>query len=475
MARIAAEETGAARRTPSIIGRAIDQAKLTRALRFIIAVAAIGYFFDSFDNALISYALPSIAREFELRPEQLGLVGSAALAGMAVGSLFWGWISDHWGRSIVFASTILVFALFTGLAAFAFSAGFVIGVRFLAGTGLGGAIPVDGALLTEYAPARLRGRMGGSLPLAFPLGIFAAAGVGLLIVPTLGWRWLFVVGVLPALLTYFVRRGIPESPRWLASRGRLDEAGKSLEYIGIDDDALQRARQAVAAEGAPEVQPHARVSELFRPIYLRRVVHTWSMWFFSSLAGWAFTVWLPTIYATVYHIELTRTLTYTFLIAGTQVVGRLVAFSLVDRIGRKPVIVYGFVLAGIAAWLFNLAQTEMALVLVALLYAFFGDQGSFGMTVYTPEVYPLRIRGLGTSWAMALGRTAGAISPFTVGLLVGSSNIALMWWLMGGCQVVAGLSTLLLAKETRGVNLEEVSETPDQALGAQPTVRVPAS
>jgi putative MFS transporter len=132
--------------------------------------------------------LPSVAKEFRLAPQQLGLVGSAGLAGMAVGSRVWGLIADRWGRTLVFAVTMLTFSLFTGLAAFSYSVGFLIGARFLTGLGLGGTLPIDSALVAEYAPARLRGRLGGLLPLAWPIGIFAAAGVGLAVVPTIGWR-----------------------------------------------------------------------------------------------------------------------------------------------------------------------------------------------------------------------------------------------------------------------------------------------
>jgi putative MFS transporter len=263
---------------------------------------------------------------------------------------------------------------------------------------------------------------------------------------------------LPALLAYAIRRGIPESPRWLAGQGRNEEARQSLRYVGIDDEMLGRAKVELEAMPAPPVVKEARISDLFSRAYARRVVHTWSMWFFSSLGSWAFVVWLPTVYATVYHIELTRTLVYTFIVAGASVAGRFVALWLVDRIGRKPVIVGGFLLAGIDAWFFNLATTEATLVAVAVTFAFFQDQGALGMTVYTPEVYPLRIRGIGTACAMACGRIAGVISPFAVGLIIGAQNIALMWWLMGACGMIAALMSLWLAIETRGVNLERLSE-----------------
>ena len=197
---------GAAPLTPAIIGRAIDQAKLTNPMRFIVAVAAAGYFFDSFDIVILAYALPSISKEFHLTPQQIGFIGSAGLAGMGVGSWVWGWIADRWGRRLVFAGTVLMFSLFTGITGLAFSVGFIIGARFLTGLGLGGMVPIDAALVAEFAPARIRGRVLASLPLCWPIGIFAAAGVSLAVVPTIGWRWLFVIGVAPAILSFVIRK-----------------------------------------------------------------------------------------------------------------------------------------------------------------------------------------------------------------------------------------------------------------------------
>ena len=245
--------------SPEIIGRAIDLMPLTGPLLFIILVAAAGFFFDSFDIVVVSYAMPSIAHEFLLGPKQLGLIGSSALAGMAIGSWCWGWVADRWGRKLVFAATVLTFSLFTGIAGLSGSLGFLIGARFLTGLGLGGMVPIDSALVAEFAPARIRGRVSAALPLCWPIGIFAAAGAGLLVVPTIGWRWLFVIGMLPALLAYIIRRRVPESPRWLAAHGRMGEARQSLHYVGVTETHLQQAERDVAAAPVPPAARHARL------------------------------------------------------------------------------------------------------------------------------------------------------------------------------------------------------------------------
>jgi putative MFS transporter len=319
-------------------------------------------------------------------------------------------------------------------------------------------VPIDAALVAEFAPARIRGRVSAALPLCWPIGIFAAAGVSLLVVPTIGWRWLFAIGIVPAVLVFFIRRGVPESPRWLAARGRTRDARASLAYVGIDAAALDRAMERTAARPVAALEKPSGLRDLFAPAYARRVVQTWTMWFCSNFAASAFSVWLPTIYATIYHIQLTRTLFFTFIIAGTSVVGRIVAYALIDRVGRKPLIVTGYTVAAFAALQFTLASTETSLLLCAMFYGFFADIGSLAMTVYTPEVYPLRIRGLAASAAMGIGRFGGMVSPFVIGLFIAPDTVVYVWVLMAACQLVSGLLSLWLARETKGRNLEAVSE-----------------
>jgi putative MFS transporter len=444
--------------SPELIGRAIDKITLNRALMFIIGVAAAGFFFDSFDIVIVSYALPMIRQEFGLDPKQVGLIGSAALAGMGLGSWMWGWVADRWGRRVVFAATVLMFSICTGIAGLSMSLGFLVGARFLTGLGLGGMVPIDQALVAEYAPARIRGRVSAMLPLCWPIGIFAAAGAGLLIVPHLGWRWLFALGALPAVLVFFIRRGVPESPRWLADQGRHDEARTSLAYVGVDDAIIEQARIELAAEPIITAERAPTFADLFTARYARRVAHTWLMWFCSGFAATAFSVWLPSIFATYYHINLTRTLVYTFIVAGTSVVGRMFAFSLIDLFGRKALIVIGYGVAGCAALLFTQASTETALLTTAMLYGFFAEIGSLAMTVYTPEVYPVRIRGKGAAIAMGWGRFGGMTSPIVAGFLISADNLALVWGLMAAFQFTSAGLTLLMAHETSGRNLEAAAK-----------------
>ncbi len=201
-----------------------------------------GVMFDAADFALFGAALPPIAREFGLGPAQAGLLATVGLVGAFVGALFWGTISDYIGRRTAFTATVGIFALFTGLVAAAWNI-VVLGVfRFLSNFGLGGEVPVTLTLARNSVPAASAARMTGNVMAAFPVGLVLAAALSLAIIPHWGWRGLFIVGVVPAVLLVFVRRYMPESVRYLLSKGRHREAEQT---VGAHRD------------GGDGAQPHA--------------------------------------------------------------------------------------------------------------------------------------------------------------------------------------------------------------------------
>jgi len=441
-----------------IIGRAVDQMPVTRPLLWVTVIGALGFLFDNMDNQFLGYALPGIAKEFNLGPETIGMIASAGMIGMATGSFIWGWIADRWGRRIAFSATILIFSLFTGLLAASYSVGFLIGVRFIAGTGLGGAVPVDASLITEFSPARIRGRIGGALPIMFPVGGVLASGLALLIVPAFGWRGLFLVGVLPALLTAFVRRKVPESPRWLANRRRYSECRKALHFIGVTDEALERARVELENEPPPPALPRPRILDLFSSEMRGRTIHTWLIWALPLIGGWGMSLWMPTFFVKLYGIQLVKTLTYLFFISFVALGGRLTTYFLVDRLGRKPFIILPFIFAGIATFMFGFIHTEAQLVVAVACYYYFSEMGFTAITVYTPEVYPLHIRALGTSASMGVGRIGGAFAPYMIGLLMARGQVPWIWVLIGCGFIIPALATIWMGIETRGRNLEQLTK-----------------
>src|SRR3989440_9229708 len=207
---------GSADKSAELIGR-LERMPFSRWHRNLFILAFLGVMFDAADFALFGAALPSIRREFGLSPSEAGLLATIGLIGAFVGALFWGTISDYIGRRTAFQATVGIFALFTGLVATSWNVASLSVFRFVSNFGLGGEVPVALTLTAEYSPGRIRGRMTGSMMAAFPLGLALAALLAYFVIPTYGWRTAFVIGVLPALLLFFVRLVMPESVRYLIS------------------------------------------------------------------------------------------------------------------------------------------------------------------------------------------------------------------------------------------------------------------
>ncbi len=191
-------------KSAELVGR-LDRLPFSRWHRNLFTLCFLGVMFDACDFALFGMALPPVAREFGLNPAQAGLLATVGLVGAFLGALFWGTISDYIGRRTSFAATIGIFSLFTGLVAASWNVLSLAVFRFLSNFGLGGEVPVALTLTSEYSPSRIRGRMTGSMMAAFPLGLALAALLACCIIPTYGWRAVFIVGVVPAVLLFFVR------------------------------------------------------------------------------------------------------------------------------------------------------------------------------------------------------------------------------------------------------------------------------
>src|SRR5262245_39008688 len=211
--------TGTADKSAERLAR-LERLPFSRWHRNLFILCFVGVMFDAADFALFGMALPPVAREFGLNPAQAGLLATVGLVGAFLGALFWGTISDYIGRRTSFASTIGIFSLFTGLVGASWNVLSLSIFRFLSNFGLGGEVPVAVALTSEFAPGRIRGRMAGGMAVGFPTGLALAAAIAYFVMPVYGWRAIFAIGVFPAVLLFFVRLVMPESVRYLISRGR---------------------------------------------------------------------------------------------------------------------------------------------------------------------------------------------------------------------------------------------------------------
>ena len=278
------------------------------------------------------------------------------------------------------------------------------------------------------------------------------------VLPKWGWRGLFFVFVVPALLIFWIRRNVPESPRWLANRGRFAEARKALNYLHISDEAIERSRIAVQNEPPLPMLPPAVFRDLFTPQMRRRTIHTWLLWILPQMAGLGAERLAAQAFHAVYGSTLKQAVTYMLYISLFSIGGRFLVYFLSEKVGRKLFIVWGFTLLGVCLCFAIAATTATQLFWIAALCRLFNEIGVCGATIYTPEVFPLHIRVLGASTAMGLGRIGGAIGAGGVGFFVGAGHIAGAWLFLAVGSLIMGLATIWLGIEPKGQNLEELNK-----------------
>ena len=423
--------------------------------RVIIGVAT---FFDAFDALAIAFVLPVLVPLWKLNGPQIGFMISAGYLGQLAGALLFSWIAQRFGRVRALAWSIILLSVMSLACAFAWDYRSLLIFRTLQGLGLGGEVPVAAVYISEITRAKGRGRFVLLYELIFPIGLVGAGLLARWVVPTFGWHYMFLIGAVPAMLVLFLQRQLPESPRWLASRGRDSEAESALTFIESESEkALRRPLPPVEASVAMD-ERRATWSDLFGPIYLRRTLVVWTIWFAAYLVTYGLTVWLPTIYRTVFHLPLGQSLQYGLITQVVGLAGTLTCALTIDYFGRRPWFAIAFVGAAVSLitlWVLGADSPLRVLVFVSIAF-FFSSVVSIGAYLYTPELYPTRARAMGVGVATAWLRLASMIGPSVVGMMIGGGleNVFLAF---GVVAVIAAVVTAIFAVETKNRILEEVS------------------
>jgi putative MFS transporter len=270
--------------------------------RIVVGTAT---FFDAFDALSIAYVLPAIGPMWKLTPSAIGWLISAGFFGQLIGALIGGALAERIGRRPVIVVAVLWFGVFSLACGSAWSYESLLVLRLLQGLGLGAEVPVAATYISELAKAKGRGRFVLLFELVFPVGLVAVALFGRWIVPNLGWQFLFYVGGVPALFALFMMRNLPESPRWLASRGRCAQAADAMAFIEQHVVAATgRPLPAAEAVARTAAMRRASWSDLFGGIYLSRTLVIWVAWFATYFVNYGLTTWLPTVYQSVFKVPL---------------------------------------------------------------------------------------------------------------------------------------------------------------------------
>ena len=424
----------------------------------LLVVTGLGWLFDSMDTGLISFVLPILAKEWGLSPEQVGWIGSVGLIGMALGAVLAGTIADKFGRKNVFAATVILYSVATGLCAVAWSYESLLTFRFLVGFGLGGELPVAATLMSEYAPTQLRGRFIVLLESFWGLGWLVAALISYLLIPTFGWHIAFIIGALPALYVFLIRLHMPESIRYLLSKGKIDEARQIIltleKKLGVVSKPFQ---EDFVQEATPIFK--LNVFTLWKKSFRVRTLMLWLTWFGIVFSYYGIFMWLPSIVFTQ-GFEVVKTFEYVLIMTLAQLPGYFAAAWLVDIIGRRYTLSSFLLMSGICAYFFGNAATATELLMWGAAMSFF-NLGAWGVIyTYTPELYPTAIRALGSGWAAGFGRIGGMIAPMLVGILLAhGAPINFIFVMFASVFAIISVIVLSLGIESKKKSLEEIDAT----------------
>lgn len=416
-------------------------------------------FFDAFDALSLAFALPVLIRLWNITPGQSGLLISSSYIGQLIGALTFSWLAEKYGRIRSAAAAVALMSVMSLGCALAGDFNTLFAFRFIQGIGLGGEMPVAAAYISEVSRARGRGRFFMLYEMIFPIGLMAAGQIGAWVVPVFGWQTMFLLGGIPGLVITFMLMRLPESPRWLISKGRLSEAERIVEKMeAVTGVTRPVAAPASHAAPAPAQAERSRWTEVLARSYRSRTLIVWALWATSYFITNSLNNWMPSLYNTVYHLGLRESLRAASMTNVAQVIVLLICAFSIDRTGRRNWAVASFAAGGALFAILGFMGSQSVTRVMILATAGYGIIGSVNavLYLYTPEIYPTRMRAIGTGLATSWLRLASAIGPAVVGVMVGSGGIDSVF-IMFAAAGIAGAVVATRMIETRARRLEEIA------------------
>ena len=453
----------------------IDRLPSSRAIWTLVLLISLGGVFEFYDLFFTGYVAPGMIGSGLFKPESLGIFAAlkplaiagfgtfvfATFAGLWAGALLLGFVADRFGRRAIFTGSLLWYMVCTAIMAFQ-TTGFWLDIwRFIAGIGIGVELVTIDTYISELIPGRMRGR-------AYAFNQF----VTFCVVPVVAflawslkgstpfgleyWRVVILIGSVGAVVVWFLRLGIPESPRWLARQGRIEEAERIVAE-------LERRVMAEGHASLPEPEVQGRevsgtgsFGEIFSPTYLRRTV-IMSIFNMAQVVGfYGFAAWVPSLLISR-GVHVTTSLQYAFIIAIANPFGPLLGMLFADRVERKTQICIALVLMALAIALFAQASEPAVLIGLGVLFTLSSNVMSFAYHGYQSEVFPTRIRARAVGFVYSWSRIAAAFAGLAIGILLHG------WGVPGVATFIAismavGFAMILLGPATRGRSLEAINE-----------------
>ena len=457
-------------RAAAALSARMDRIPATRYLWLLVLLISLGGFFEVYDLIFTGYIAPGMAKSGMLKTTTsafFGLQGiagfiAATFAGLFVGTFCFGWLPDRYGRRTVFTFSLIWYSVGSAIMAFQHTSEGLVLWRFITGIGVGIEIVTIDSYVTELVPQHMRGRA-----MAFnQMVMFAAAPVAAILsywlVPTTlfgidGWRWVMLAGSAGAVLVWFIRRAVPESPRWLAMHGRVQQGERVVQMMEA------RAEQQFGRALPPplpmvELPPHRRASlaELWQPPYRSRLIMLVAFNFCQAIGYYGFANWVPTLLIGQ-GITVTKSLLYSSVIAIALPVGPLLAMLYADKVQRKWLIVFSAMAVVVFGLLFGQMKTVVPLIVLGVLISLAGQTISVCYHAYQAELFPTAIRCRANGIVYSASRVGAMISGFVIASLLRDFGVAGVFAGITVCMLAVVVAIGRFGPKTNGMRLEELS------------------
>ena len=460
--------------TAALLAAKLDRLPMTRHLWYLVTLISLGGGFELYDLFLTAYIAPGLNKAGYFTPESLGVfnllgplhvagIGTfvfALFAGLFVGAICLGHVADQYGRRTVFTFSLVWYSITTAIMAFQTS-GFAVDLwRFIAGIGIGVELVTIDTYVAELVPMTHRGRAFAYNQFFQFLAVPIVAFIAYLLVPTApfgfdGWRWVVLIGSAGAIVIWFIRLALPESPRWLARHGRLAEAERITETIearaAAEVGPLPAPARAIAQdEGA------GSFSEIWQPPYDRRAIILSVFNFFQTFGYYGFAAWVPTLLIAK-GITITTSLLYSFVIAIANPIGPLLCTLIADRIERKWQVCAGAIGIGVFGLLFANATDATMLIVFGVLVTLCNNWMSFSFHSYQSELFPTRIRSRAVGFVYSWSRLSAALSGLVVAFLLTLGGVNAVFSFIAFAMLIVVISIGGFGPRTTGLALEAIS------------------
>jgi len=391
--------------------------------RRLLGIAGLGWMFDAMDVGMLSFIITALQVDWNLTGKEMGWIGSVNSIGMAVGALVFGIMADRIGRKHVFMITILLFSIGSGLSAFTSSLSIFLLLRFLIGMGLGGELPVASTLVSESVPKEKRGQVVVLLESFWAFGWLVAALISYFVIPDYGWETAMLISVIPAIYAIYLRWNLPDSPKYL----QVEKEKK----LSIKDSMLM----------------------LWSKDNRKQTATLWILWFCVVFSYYGMFLWLPSVMVAEGH-SMIKSFGYVLIMTIAQLPGYGVAAYLIEKVGRKFVLVVFLIGTAVSAFMFGLSDSTAMLLTSGIFLSFF-NLGAWGaLYAYTPEQYSTKVRGTGAGAAAAIGRVGGVLGPLFVPYLTAQNvSISVIFTIFCFAVLIGAAVVFFFGRETKNIEI----------------------